>query len=132
MTAQPTYRSSLMERLIAALRLDLLVYQQVSTDPRATRQAFLVVLLAGASNGLGLVRRLGALGPWVGVGAAIAGWFLFAAVILVVATVLRHRCNGWSLLRALGFANAPGVLLIFGMVPGLGAIVRMLVVLWLV
>jgi Yip1-like protein len=132
MVDPPTYGTTLMERLIAALRLDLPLYQQVSADGRATRQAFIVVLLAGVSNGLGLVRRLGRVGPWAGVGAALAGWFLFAGVIFVIATVLRHRRNGRSLLRALGFANAPGVLLIVGIVPALGAVVRTVVVLWLV
>jgi Yip1-like protein len=131
MIQQPAYGTTLMERLIAALRLDLALYQQVSADQRANRQAFLVVLLGGLSNGLGLVRRLGRIGPWAGVGAAMAGWFMFTGVILVIATVLRHRRDGRSLLRALGFANAPGVLLIFGIVPALGAVVRTVVVLWL-
>src|SRR5262245_52855922 len=132
MIDRPAYGTTLMERLIAAMRLDLRLYQEVSADPRATRQAFGVVLLAGVSNGLGLVRRLGVLGPWAGVGAAVIGWFLFAGVILLVAKMLRHHRNGRSLMRALGFANAPGVLLIIGIVPGLGAIVRTIVVLWLV
>jgi Yip1-like protein len=131
MIDQPTYGTTLIERLIAALRLDLPLYQQVSADGRATRQAVTVVLLAGMSNGLGLARRLGRVGPWAGVGAALAGWFLFTWVIFVIATLLRHRGNGRSLLRALGFANAPGVFLILGIVPALGAVVRSVVVLWL-
>ena len=36
-----------------------------------------------------------------------------------------------ELLRTLGFAQAPGVLMIFGIIPLLGGIVRVFVALWL-
>jgi len=132
MLDQPTYGPNLLERLLAALRLDLRLYEQVSADAAATGQAFRVVLLAGVANGLGLVRRLGGAGVAAGVGAAILGWFLWAAVILLVARLGARRRDERSLLRALGFANAPGVLLILGIVPVLGAVVRLMVVVWLV
>ncbi len=132
MNDEPTGSATLLERLIAALRLDLRLYQQVSTDAAAMGQAFRVVLLAGVSNGLGLVRRLGGAGVFAGVGAALLGWFLWAAVILLIAALLGHHRNGRSLLRALGFANAPGLLLILGIVPIIGAMARVIVVVWLV
>lgn len=128
----PTHGASLIERLIAALRLDLHVYQQVSSDSSANRQAFTVVLLAGLSNGLGLVQRLGRAGISAGLAAAILGWFLWAGVILLIARFLARRRDGQSLLRALAFADAPGVLLILGIVPVIGGIVRGLIVVWLV
>ena len=132
MLAQRTYRSGFFERLIAALRLDLGLYEEVCTDAAATGAAFRVVLVGGMSNGLGLVHRLGGVGIVAGVGAALLGWVLWAGVIWLIATLFRHRRDGRSLLRALGFANAPGVFLVFGAVPRLGALVRIVIVVWLV
>lgn len=132
MLGQRSYGDGLFERLIAALRLDLELYQLVSADPGANSQAFRVVLLAGVSNGLSLVGRLGTMGVAAGVGAAILGWLLWTGVIWLVATLLGQRATGRSLLRGLAFANSPGVLLIVGIVPVLGAVARFAIVLWLV
>lgn len=132
MTGEPTHGRTLVERLIAALWLKPEVYQQVSVDRTANSQAFTVVVLAGISNGLGLVQRLGGPGVSAGVAAALIGWFLWAAVILAIAGSLARRRGGHSLLRALAFADAPGVLLILGIVPVIGSIARVLIVVWLV
>jgi hypothetical protein len=67
----------------------------------------------------------------VGVGASVLGWFAWTALIFVIAAVLGHRAKGRSLLRPLGFANAPGVALILGLVPIVGDLIRVLVVCWL-
>ncbi len=125
-------RSGLVNRLIAALRLDLRLYEEVSADAAASGQAFRVVLLAGVSNGLALVRRFGSTGIVAGVGAALLGWVLWAAVIWMVARLFRHRRQGRSLLRALGFANSPGVFLFLGGLPTVGFLIRYTVVAWLV
>jgi hypothetical protein len=128
----PGEGTSLVERLVAALRLDLRLYQQVCLDRTANGQALTVVLLTGLCNGIGLVRRLGDTGIASGVVAGVLGWFLWAAVILLIATLFRHHRDRRSLLRALAFADAPGVFLIIGGVPFIGSVVRILVVLWLV
>jgi hypothetical protein len=120
----------LAERVIRALRLDVGVYRDVSADRTATSQAFRVVLLAGLSNGLSLGGRLGGLGLLAGIGAALVGWLLWTGTILLVARLFGHTRTG-SLLRALGFANAPGLLLIAGIVPRLGGVIRLAVVGWL-
>ena len=122
---------SLVERLVLAMRLDLEFYALVSTDRSATFQAFMVVVLGGVFNGLGLVRRLGGFGVWAGVVAAIGGWFLWTLVLLLIAGALRHHRNRRSLLRTLGFANAPQVLLILCGMPLVASTVRVLVVCWL-
>jgi hypothetical protein len=118
-------------RLIGAMRLDRRVYADVSVDTAANSQAFLVVLLSGACNGLGLARELGSAGMSAGVVAAVASWFLWTGVILAAATLLRSRHRTGSLLRALGFANAPGVALLLAIIPGVGRVVRVATVFWL-
>jgi len=128
----PADQSTLIERLVGALRLDLRLYQQVSTDAAATRQAVTVVLLSGVCNSLGWGRQFGMVGIAAAVTVAVLGWLLWAVVILLVARILGHHRGGRSLLRVLGFANAPAVLMILSVVPIVGAVVRVLVVVWLV
>jgi len=125
-------RRPLVERLIAALRLDPVLYTEVSAERAASGQAFLVVLLTGVSNGLGLVPALGAAGISAGAGAGVLGWFVWTAVVFVTAAPFGRRLPGRSLLRALGFATAPGAFLIIGAVPALGRFARPAVVIWLV
>ncbi len=132
MLEQRACGTGLIERLIAALRLELRVYQEVSSDAAATGQAFRVVLLTGLLNGFSLVQRLGLAGVFAGVGAALMGWLLWAGVIWAIAALFRHRRGERSLLRALGFANAPGMLLVLGVVPVIGTVIRLAVVVWLV
>jgi hypothetical protein len=122
----------LVERLIPALRLDPALYAEVSADRAASWQAFLVVLLSGVSNGLGLMPGLGAAGIWAGAGAAVLGWFLWTLVVFAVAAPFGRRLPGRSLLRALGFATAPGAFLIAGAVPALARVARPVIVIWLV
>jgi len=126
-----TRAQSLIERLLFALRLDLDLYTQVSIDRATTFQAFMVVVLGGVFNGLGLVRRLGGFGVWAGIFTAVAGWLLWTLVLLGVARLFRCRRDGRSLFRALGFGNAPQLLLIIGGTPLVVWIVRFVVVCWL-
>ncbi len=124
--------SALFQRLVAAWRLELRMYEDVSTDRGANGQAFLIVLLAGVCNGLGLVERMGSVGIWAGVGAALLGWPLWALTVFLIAALFGHRRQHRSLVRTLGFANAPGVFLVFANVPSAGALIRITVVCWLV
>ena len=128
-TALP--RGRLVERIIGALLLDRHVYAEVSATPTANGQAFAVVLLSGLCNGLGLTWRMGGFGISVGVGASLLSWFVWTAVIFTVAALLGQRDRSRSLLRALGFANAPAMVLLFGFVPLVGDLIRVVVVCWL-
>ena len=122
----------LFQRLVAAWRLELGVYEDVSTDRGANGQAFLIVLLSGLGNGFGLVGRMGSVGISAGVGAALLGWPLWALTVFLIAALFGHRRHHGSLVRTLGFANAPGVFLVFGSVATAGALIRITVVCWLV
>jgi hypothetical protein len=123
---------SFVERIVAAMRLQPSVYAEVGADRRANAQAFVVVLLAGVLNGLGLGPKLGGAALWTGVIAAVLGWFTWTAVVLGVALLFGHERRAAPLLRAVGFANAPGFFLFAGSLPGVGTLVRIAVVAWLV
>jgi hypothetical protein len=124
---------TLQERIIGCLRLDPRAFEEVESDQNATGQAMLVVVLSAASAALGAaaggVRLL-----VVTLVAALVGWVVWAALTFVIGTKLlperdTHADLG-QMLRVLGFASAPGLFGVLGIVPLLGWIVRLVVFVW--
>jgi hypothetical protein len=111
-------------RLIGALSLDPPIYEEVEADTQATGQAMLVVLLSSLSAGIGAFGWV--TGSWRGVlfvsALSLVAWAIWAVLTYVIGTQLlpesQTRADVGELLRTLGFAAAPGMLRIFGIVPG--------------
>ena len=122
---------SIIDRMRGAAMLDVATYEEVEHDRGATGQAFVVVVLAAICAGIGNL-GFGGSGFIGGLIAAILGWLSWSAVTMLVGTRLFGGTADWGeLLRTLGFAQAPGVLAILGIVPVLGALVKFVVWIWL-
>jgi hypothetical protein len=111
-------------RLIGAMALDPVIYEEVEADRGATLQAMLVVVLSSLSAGFG-ARGFGS-GSVQGVlfisGLALVAWATWALVTFQIGSRLlpepQTRVDVGELLRTIGFSSAPGMLRIFGVVPG--------------
>ena len=118
-TPRPTGSRSFGERLIGALKLDPSVYEEVEHDPDAMGQAAMVVALGAVAAAIGAMGSGGA-GVLGGIMAAFLGWAFGAGVVwLVGVQVMGHSSDYPELLRTLGFASAPRVLLVVGFIPAL-------------
>ena len=127
----PIPQRGLVERMLGAAMLNTATYEEVEHDRGATGQAFIVVVLAAICAGIGGLGHGGSgfLGALFG---AILGWLSWSAVTMFVGTRLFGGTADWGeMLRTLGFAQAPGVLAIFGIIPLLGGVVRLVVFVWL-
>ena len=77
--------------------------------------------------------------PWstrpVGTVAALFGWVIWAALIYVLGAKVfpqpQTQVDIGELLRTTGFAASPGVLRVFGIVPGLGPLILLAVSVWM-
>jgi hypothetical protein len=121
MTTPPT--NTFIQRLIGAAALDVAIYEEVEADRGATGQAVVVVLLSSVAAGVGSRGFGGAsIGTivFMSIGALI-GWAAWALVTLQIGGRLmpepQTRVDIGELLRTIGFANAPGMLRIFGIIP---------------
>lgn len=127
--------ASFLDRVIGAAKLDAKTYEEVKRDTGATGQASLVVVLWGLGSGLGLFRVSGVLGLGIGTVAVLIAWCIGALVIWFVGTKMwpapATRADMGQLLRTMGFAAVPGVLLVLGAVPVLGRWLRLAVYLWM-
>lgn len=101
--------------------LDATVYEEVEHDEAALGQAGAVVALAAVAAGIGGLSAGGLGGLVGGILTAILGWGIGAAVIwLVGVRIMDHTSDMPELLRTLGFASAPGILAVLGIIPLVG------------
>jgi hypothetical protein len=111
-------------RLIGALAIDPVIYEEVEADRTATGQALLVVVLSSLSAGIGAFGwGTGSLrGVLFITGLALLSWATWAVITFQIGTRLmpetETRADVGQLLRTIGFSAAPGMLRIFGIVPG--------------
>ncbi len=104
------------QRLLGAMRLEASVFEEVEHDETAMLQAAAVVGLAALSRGIGLAAVGG--GVFSGVLGGIVGWLVGAGLIWFVGVRwFEHKSDYPELLRTLGFASAPQLLLVAGVLP---------------
>ncbi len=125
---------SFVDRLIGAARLDSSVYEEVEHDRDATAQAAIVVVLGAIAGGIAAIGELGVAGLIFGVLGGLVGWAVYAWVTYFIGTKLlagSETSADWGeVARTLGFANAPRILLLIGVVPVLNALVGTIVGIW--
>jgi hypothetical protein len=125
--------ASFVDRVVGAARLDVQTYEEVEADKTATAQAMGVVVLAAVAAGMGEATRGGTtvVGSLIG---DLVGWVTAAALIWLVGTKLlpepQTRSDIGELLRTIGFAAAPGLLAVLGLVPLVGGLIALVVWIW--
>ncbi len=129
--------ASFAHRIMGAAMLDVPTYEEVEADRTATAQALAVVVLSSLAAGVG-ARGLGAPQPAaIAVVSMIAllAWAAWALVTFEIGARLmpepQTRADVGELLRTTGFATAPGILRIFGVLPGVTIPVFALTAIWM-
>ena len=121
----------IVDRMIGAARLDVDTYEEVEADQSATGQAALVVVMVAIASAIGSLGD-GGIAIVTGLLSAIVGWLLWAGITYVIGDKVFGGTATWGeLLRTLGFAQAPGVLLVLGIIPLLGGLVQAVVGIWM-
>jgi hypothetical protein len=138
--ALETTASSIVNRMVRAARLEVPLYEEVEADLTATNQALLVVVLVALASGIGSAigaslggASAGALiGRLIsGVLTALLGWAVWSYVVYFVGTrFFGGTATYGELLRTLGFAESPSVLLILSFIPAVGTILSLVVGIW--
>lgn len=134
---------SLINRMVRAAKLDSGLYEEVEADTKANGQALLAVVLASLATGIGtgiagLFMEEGGLwfvwGLLLGLFSSIIGWLIWSFLTYIIGTKVfktsQTSANWGELLRAIGFANSPGVLRIFSFIPFIGGLVSFGVSIW--
>lgn len=128
--------SSFTERVIGAARLDAQTYEEVEHDGNAMGQALAVVLLSSVAAGIGSILYMDLVTALVaGTIAALLGWVVWAFLTWFIGTKLLPEAGTEAdmgqLLRTVGFASAPGILRVVGIVPGIGGLLMLACDIWM-
>jgi hypothetical protein len=126
--------ATFVDRVLGAARLDVKTYEEVEADTSATAQAMGVVVLGAVASGLGAMGRGGGSGVGATVVGALVGWVVWAGLIWVIGSMLlperQTEADAGQLLRTIGFAAAPGLLLVLRLLPLVGTLVVLVVWVW--
>src|SRR5689334_3415093 len=123
MAIATTTSNTFLQRLIGAAALDSAIYEEVEADTAATGQALTVVVASSLAAGFG-ARGLGDLAPNVFIVSVIAlvAWAAWALLTYEIGGRLMPEpqtvVDVGELLRTIGFASTPGLLRVFGIIPG--------------
>ncbi len=124
-----------VDRMIRAAKLDVHLYEEVEADRRSMGQAMGVVLLSSLAGGIGFMQEAGLMGLVIGTVGSLLGWYVWAFMTYLIGTKLlpepqTHADHG-ELLRTIGFSSAPGLIRVFGIIPGLSGFVNLLAGVWM-
>ena len=122
--------ASLRDRMIGAAFLNIQIYEEVEADTTATAQAALVVIIASIAGAIGSY----SLGPSAALShlvMGLLGWLIWAGVTYLIGVHVFGGTATWGeLLRTLGFAHAPAVLYVLGILPIIGSLIVYAVMIW--
>ncbi len=112
-----------IQRMLQAARLNGTFYEEIEHDRSLNLQALLVILISSAAAGIGGNYRDESWEAVLGyMAAGVLGWAIWVGVIYFAGVKLlpeaQTRSNFGELFRTLGFASSPGILRLFGLVPG--------------
>ena len=121
---------SLVDRVQGVLRLDVATYEEIEADSTALPQAAMVVAavavcgaIGNAGSGFGMA--------FLSLITAFLTWLVWSSVSFFVGTKFMGGTASWGeVVRVIGFAQAPGLLAILGILPFLGILVTPIVALW--
>ena len=114
-------------RITGAAKLNVETYEEVEADTSATGQAMGVVCLSSLAGGVGMMGALGTpnlVDLLLSVIFALLFWVVWAFLNYFIGTRVlpepQTRADHGELLRTMGFAQAPGLIRVIGIVPGFG------------
>jgi hypothetical protein len=122
-------------RTIRAAKLESRLYKEVKIDKDATSQALVVILLSSVAAGVGASTHAGLGGLIMGGLVALLAWYIWTFLVYIIGVKLfpasQTSASHRELWRTLGFASAPGVLRVFGAIPGLTGIAFLVAAVWM-
>ena len=126
----------MLARMLGAARLNVHTYEEVEADKSATLQAILVVIIVSIAIGIG---RLAVEGQPIrgllgGLVYGLLSWALWVLVTYLLGTTVlktsETHADWGELARTTGFAQTPGILVLFVFIPVIGSAIAVIGLIW--
>ena len=122
---------SLVDRVQGVLKLDVPTYEEIEADSTALPQAVIVVAVVSICWGIGLGSGGGFGALILGVFNAFLWWFVSSTVTFFVGTKAFGGQATWDqVLRVMGFAQAPGLVMVVALIPFVEILTTPVAVVW--
>jgi hypothetical protein len=120
--------------MIGAAKLDAGIYEEVEADQSAFGQAAVIVILSGIAAVIGVTQRVRFAEMIAAAGLALVAWASWSGIAYFVGARLcpepQTRADWGELLRTTGFATAPGMLSVVGLIPIFAGLAPVLAAVW--
>ena len=108
----------IVRRMFRAAKLETVLYEEVEADKGATVEAMAAVVLSSLAAGIGMTSTGGGSGFIAGTLGALVGWLIWASLTFLIGTKIlpeaQTKADIGELLRTVGFAHSPRLILVFG------------------
>ena len=122
-------------RLFRAAKLDAGLYEEVIADTGTMFQAMMAVFIYSAASAYGGFARGGVAGINFGMITTIIGWYIWAFSAYFVGRRFLPEAetegNRKAVLRAMGFASAPGLIRLLGLIPNMAGTTLLIASVWM-
>ena len=127
--------SLFLNRLFRAAKLDASLYEEVIADTKTMFQAMMAVFIYSAASAYGGFGRAGVAGINFGMLTTLIGWYIWAFSTYFVGVKFLPEAetkeNRKAVLRAMGFASAPGLIRLLGLIPGITGATLLIASVWM-
>ncbi len=114
----------LWNRMVRAAKLEPAFYREMVEDPKAINHSRWVVVIYAMAAAMGAFGKAGGMAVNTSVVIILLGWYVWAFSIYFIGTRFLPEPetprDRKAVMRALGYAAAPGISRLLGLVPGLG------------
>jgi hypothetical protein len=125
----------LVNKILRAAKLDANLYVELMEQPEAISEALTVIVLASLAAGIGAIGRTGISGIVVSGLGAFIDWFLWAFIVYFLSikylTSNTESVSQVDFIRTIGFASAPGLIRILGIISPLYILVNIISNIWM-
>jgi hypothetical protein len=125
----------LQQRILRAIKLDGSLYEEVEADSGALTQSIVVILLSSLAAGISNIFTIGISSIISATLSTFILWLIWAYITYLIGVKFLPEATTQStyteLLRTTGFASAPGILRVLGIIPGIGSIINLIAWIWM-
>lgn len=125
----------LPSRIIRAIKLETRLFEEVEADPDSLGQALVVVILSSLAYGIASLSKGLSSSIFSHTLSALIGWFIWSYLVFFIGVKWLPepdtKADYGAVLRTIGFASAPGLIAILGILSFLFTLSIMISSLWM-
>ena len=126
---------TIIQKMFRAVVLDNELYEEIPVDHSYISQSMVVIIISSLATGIASYPDDGAFGFILVSFIALFCWILWGYLAFFITDLLMHLENQTvdikEVIRLTGFASAPGIIRILGIIPGLCGVVFFISGIWM-